>query len=91
VGFDVLTGSDMNVLSLGYKCVGSQPLGVFMLVCCLAYYSTLKMEAVCFSEISVGFQMSTQRYIPEHIPLQNTIITPFQRVGNKIVSSPEGI
>jgi hypothetical protein len=31
----------------------------FMLVSCLAYYSTLKMQATCFSETS-----TTQRYIP---------------------------
>jgi hypothetical protein len=31
-------------------------LPAFMLVSCLAYSSTLKMEATCFSETSVDFQ-----------------------------------
>jgi hypothetical protein len=37
----------------------------FMLVSCLAYYSTLKLEAICSSRTSVDFQWPTQRYIPE--------------------------
>jgi hypothetical protein len=37
----------------------------FMLVSCLAYSSTLKMEMTCSSEASVGFQQPTQRYIPD--------------------------
>jgi hypothetical protein len=37
----------------------------FTLVSCLAYFSTLKMEAKWFSETSVGFQWTTQPYIPE--------------------------
>jgi hypothetical protein len=36
------------------------------LVTCLAYPSTLKMEAICFSETSVDFHRSTPKYIPEH-------------------------
>jgi hypothetical protein len=28
-------------------------------------FSTLKMEAICSSETSVGIQRTTQRYIPE--------------------------
>jgi hypothetical protein len=35
------------------------------LVSCLAYTSTLKMEAICSSETSVDFQRATRRYIPE--------------------------
>jgi hypothetical protein len=35
------------------------------LVSCLAYSSTLKMEAKCFSETLVDFQRTTRRYIPE--------------------------
>jgi hypothetical protein len=31
----------------------------------LAYFSTLKMEAICSSEKSVGSQLTTRRYIPE--------------------------
>jgi predicted ATP-binding protein involved in virulence len=34
-----------------------------LLPACLAYYSTLKMEAICFSEMSVDFQRTTRRYI----------------------------
>jgi hypothetical protein len=36
---------------------------VFTLVSCLAYSSTLKMEATCPSETSVDFQRTTWRYI----------------------------
>jgi hypothetical protein len=39
-----------------------------MLVSCLAY-STLKMNATCYSETSVDFQQTTWRYIPEEITL----------------------
>jgi hypothetical protein len=35
------------------------------LVSCLAYSSTLEMEASCSSEMSVDFQRSTRRYISE--------------------------
>jgi hypothetical protein len=37
----------------------------FMLVSCSASSSTLKMEAICFSEMSVGFQWTTRCYVPE--------------------------
>jgi hypothetical protein len=37
----------------------------FTLLSCLAYSSTLQMEAVCSSETSVDFQRTTRRYIPE--------------------------
>jgi hypothetical protein len=36
-----------------------------LLATCLAYSSTLKMDATCFSETCVGFQQTTQRYILE--------------------------
>jgi hypothetical protein len=36
-----------------------------MPVSCLAYSSTPKMEATCFSETSVHFQGTTRRYTPE--------------------------
>jgi hypothetical protein len=36
----------------------------FMLVSWVAFSSTLKMEAICSSETSVGFQQTTRRYIP---------------------------
>jgi hypothetical protein len=37
----------------------------FTLVSCLAYSSTLMMEATCFPETSTDFQRITLRYIPE--------------------------
>jgi hypothetical protein len=37
----------------------------FMLVSCLSYSSTLKMEVTCYSETSLDFQLTTLRYIPE--------------------------
>jgi hypothetical protein len=39
----------------------------FTLLSCLAY-STLKMEAMCFSEMSVDFQQTTWHYIPDDNP-----------------------
>jgi hypothetical protein len=36
---------------------------------CLAYSSTLKMDAICSSETSVDFHLTTQRYIPEDVIL----------------------
>jgi hypothetical protein len=35
----------------------------FVLISCMAYTSTLKMEATCFSETSVHFRRTTRRYI----------------------------
>jgi hypothetical protein len=43
----------------------------FTLVSCSAYSSTLKMEAICFSETSVDFQRTTWRYIQEDSTLHN--------------------
>jgi hypothetical protein len=43
----------------------------FLLVSCLAYSSTLKMEATCSSEKWVGFQRTTRLYIPEGRTLSN--------------------
>jgi hypothetical protein len=37
----------------------------FMLVSCLAYYLTLKIEVTYSSKTSVDFQWTTQHYIPE--------------------------
>jgi hypothetical protein len=39
------------------------------LVSCSAYFSILKMEAICCSETSVDFQLTTRRYIPEDVTL----------------------
>jgi hypothetical protein len=38
----------------------------FKLIPCLAYSSTLKMEATCSSETSVNFRHTTWHYIPEY-------------------------
>jgi hypothetical protein len=43
----------------------------FMLVSCLAYSSTLKMEAMCTSETSVVFQRTTQFFITEDSSLHD--------------------
>jgi hypothetical protein len=44
----------------------------FMLVFYSAY-STLKMEAICYSGTSIDFQRTTRRYIPEDSILSNSI------------------
>jgi hypothetical protein len=36
-----------------------------LLVFCWAYFSTLKMEAICSSETSIDTRRTTRRYIPE--------------------------
>jgi hypothetical protein len=41
-----------------------------MLISCLVYPSTMKMEAACFSEMSADFQRTTRRYIPADKTLQ---------------------
>jgi hypothetical protein len=43
----------------------------FTLVSCLAYSSTLNMEATCSSETSGDFQQPTWRYIPEDTAVHN--------------------
>jgi hypothetical protein len=48
----------------------------FMLISCLAYSSTLKMEVTCSSEMSVEFQQTTGRYIPEDRNLQFGYYSP---------------
>jgi hypothetical protein len=42
----------------------------FMLVSCSAYFTTMKMEAICSFETSVDFQ-TTRRYIPDDGALHN--------------------
>jgi hypothetical protein len=37
----------------------------FMMVSCLSYFSTLKIEETCASEMSDDSQRNTQHYIPE--------------------------
>jgi hypothetical protein len=48
-----------------------------MLVSWLAYSSTLKKEATCFSEMSVDFQRATRYYIPEDRTLHVTLSLHF--------------
>jgi hypothetical protein len=43
----------------------------FLSVVCLAYISTVKMEAVRSSEISVNFHQTTRRHIPANIRLHS--------------------
>jgi hypothetical protein len=43
----------------------------FTPVSCLAYFSTLKIQAICSSEMSVDFQWTTQHYIPEDSTVYN--------------------
>jgi hypothetical protein len=42
-----------------------------LLVSCLGYFLTLKIEATCSYETSVDFQRTTRRYIPEDGTLHN--------------------
>jgi hypothetical protein len=55
------------------------------LVSCLAYSSTLKMEAICSSETSVDFQRTTWRYIPEDrtLHMYNLFWLTFKTLYNK--------
>jgi hypothetical protein len=62
----ILTGSyTTNQTCFVYLCTA------FTLVSWVAYFSTLKMEAKCSSEISVDFQRTTDRHIPEDGTLHN--------------------
>jgi hypothetical protein len=47
----------------------------FMSVPCMAYYSTLKMEAVCASETPVKFYQTTRCHNPEDNILHNHLCT----------------
>jgi hypothetical protein len=76
-----LSGGYTEVCLLGYNAVSSVETSYLSLlaiwtklVSCLAYSSTLKMEATCSSETSVDFQRTTRRYIPE----VRTLFTLFQ-------------
>jgi hypothetical protein len=63
----------------------------FLLATCLhagfllAYFSTLKMEAICSSQTSVDFQQTTRRYIPEDGTLPTQITLMF--VGSEPLSA----
>jgi hypothetical protein len=46
-----------------------------LLVACLAYFSTLKMDAVYSSEMSVNFYQTTWHHIPEDSTLLKYAVT----------------
>jgi hypothetical protein len=48
----------------------------FVLVSCLTYSATLKMEAACTSETSVDILLNTRHYILEDRPVQCNLIPP---------------
>jgi hypothetical protein len=54
--------SFLKLFSLKKECLVTV---CFMLVSCLVYALTLKMEETCPSKKSVDFQWTAQRYIPE--------------------------
>jgi hypothetical protein len=49
---------------------------------CLAYSSTLKMEAACSSEMSDDFHWTAWRYVPEDGTLHHLIVY-LQRYGRE--------
>jgi hypothetical protein len=53
-----------EVLKRNHREAGSELAPCFTLVSYLAYSSTLKMEAICSSETSVDYQLTTGRYNP---------------------------
>jgi hypothetical protein len=65
VGFEVLTEVVMKSYIFRRITPCSLLATCFTLVSCLAYSSTMKMEATCSSETSVDFQRTTRHYIPE--------------------------
>jgi hypothetical protein len=48
----------------------------FMLISCSAFSSTLKVEAICYSETLVEFQRTTWRYMPE----DNILINIYSKI-----------
>jgi hypothetical protein len=55
----------------GTCCFQQQNIAVcFMLVSCLSYSSTLKVEAICFSKMSGDFQQNASHYTPQDRTLQ---------------------
>jgi hypothetical protein len=59
----------------------------FMLVSCLAYSSTLKMEAVCSSETSADFQRTTLNHIPVDKILHNHRCENLKSYTNKEINN----
>jgi hypothetical protein len=54
----------------------------FTLLSCMACSSTLKMEAICFSEMSVDFQLTSRRYIPKDRTVHQCIYVLTQEPGS---------
>jgi hypothetical protein len=65
---DIITCSPTKVNGLSEENIAF----MFMLVSCLTNYSTLKIEAIFFSETSIGFQRITWRYNIEDRTLRIT-------------------
>jgi hypothetical protein len=57
----------------------------FMLFSCLAYSSTLKMEATCFSETLVDFQWTTWRYISGDRHFSHSSFVIFQQCSYCVI------
>jgi hypothetical protein len=49
-----------------------------MLVSCLAYFSTLKIDAICFYKTKVNFHHIVRRYIPEDGALPSRLCENFK-------------
>jgi hypothetical protein len=60
---------EFNKISAREDVYITSSISCFTLVSCLNYFSTLQMEAKCYSEISGGFQQTTRHYIQENIIL----------------------
>jgi hypothetical protein len=70
---------NLKEIETNKKVVGFEVPPVFTLVSCSAYFSTLKMEEIFFSETSVDFQWTTRRYIPEDRTLNKMLLSDFSR------------
>jgi hypothetical protein len=46
-----------------------------VLISCLAYSSTLKMEAACYSETSINFYQASRCYVPEERTIRTRTLT----------------
>jgi hypothetical protein len=66
---------------------GSKQSCLLQLVYCLAYSSTLKMEAICFSKMSIDFHRITGHYIAEDRTLHNHGCEYFKSYLNLIAST----
>jgi hypothetical protein len=54
-----------NILSPYKRKPSKKPAACLMLVSCMAFSLTLKVEMICSSEMSLDFHQTTQCYIPE--------------------------